>query len=132
MKNGTIGYLIKPQEGIVQRVRCNDWRDIYKWIGADTFDACTVTERRDAIYVDDEGLLKQQSNDNFFKCATYDAPLAGIGLMLGTDAEGDSVAPSIPWEQFKQMEFVKRAFMLNANTAMLAEFRYLDEILKRE
>lgn len=128
MKKGTIGYLIRPLERTIQRVKLDDYHGIYKWIAADCFDVCRLTQDGDYVYVDDEGLLKQQLRENFFQAATYPTPLAGNGLMMGTDDEGDSVDPKMTWEELKRTQFFKQATMLNSATALLSDFNYIEEI----
>jgi hypothetical protein len=49
--------------------------------------------------VDDEGLLKPQ--EGFFIYEGYRQPLAGNGLVLGTDEEGESVDPKMTLEELK-------------------------------
>jgi hypothetical protein len=46
----------------------------------------------EAIFVDDNGLLNNPVR--FFKYAGYEQPLAGKGLILGSDAEGDTIGAS--------------------------------------
>lgn len=61
----------------------------------------------DGIFVDDEGLLKNPQH--FFMHRNYPSPLTGKGLMLGVDAEGDSVAPGTDLETLrKDIVFVSR------------------------
>ena len=69
-----------------------DYKAIYPLLGVavDCF-TCVGIEQDDSIYVDDEGLLKPQIN--FFLYEGYNQPLAGNGLVLGTDEEGESVDP---------------------------------------
>ena len=46
----------------------------------------------EAIYVDDKGLLK--SPVRFFNIAGRERPLAGKGLIVGTDKEGNTISAS--------------------------------------
>ena len=43
----------------------------------------------ETLYVDDEGLYAE--NQRFFTWDGYPKPLAGRGLILGTDEEGESI-----------------------------------------
>jgi hypothetical protein len=133
MKTGTIGYLVIPSARTVQRVKCDDYRDIYVWVGCSAFD-CARLENGDAFFVDDEGLLVQQQPDNFFAIDGRD-PLAGNGLLLGCDSEGESVEPSIAWEDFKRQDIVQHAMIIAVqglgHAVVLSPFTYLDDILER-
>lgn len=71
-----------------------DYKDIYRHLGCSTFDLARIDEG-DGIFVDDEGLLKGPVY-NFFAIRGYTQPLAGKGLVLGSDAEGESIEPQIP------------------------------------
>lgn len=92
-------FLIDPTNQTIQTVDYNgDYRQIYEHIGAETFDAARFNAKGDAAFIDDEGLLKQP--EFFFSIQGYGDlpfghPLAGKGLVLGVDAEGESVSPSV-------------------------------------
>jgi hypothetical protein len=58
----------------------------------DTFTAVNL-DRGDAIFVDDDGLSKPC--DRFFLWRGYHEPLAGKGLVIGSDSEGDSQSPKM-------------------------------------
>lgn len=86
-------FLIDPHTLSITTVEWNgDYKHIYKLIEADCYDCARVSREGDGIFVDDEGLFKQ--DQRFFLHADYPNPLAGKGLMLGCDAEGESIAPS--------------------------------------
>lgn len=70
-----------------------DYHDIYKLIDCDTFTIAPITHRGDGIFVDDEGLFKP--DQAFFKHDGYPQPLAGCGLIMGCDEEGETVEPTI-------------------------------------
>ena len=88
-------YLIDPINKIVSVVDYNgDYQTINKLINSQRgFDAVYGFRNEDTLYVDDEGLL---TKENYCFEFTYDnghiAPLMGKALVLGTDAEGESVA----------------------------------------
>ena len=65
-----------------------DFRDIQEILGVDLF-TCIGLENGDTLYVDDEGLING-TNEFFFAPSLYPTPLAGKGLILGTDEMGDS------------------------------------------
>ena len=71
-----------------------DYKEIYKWIDARTFDVVTLNGYGDGMYVDDEGLLKR--SNHFFKVPVHNGKeytmqlYAGKSLILGLDSKGDS------------------------------------------
>jgi hypothetical protein len=80
--------LIDPFEQTVKEVDYSgDFRDIYKLIDAECFD-CARIKGTDGIFVDDEGLLNAPTH--FFEHSEYPSPLAGKGLIVGCDEEGES------------------------------------------
>lgn len=84
-----VGYLIDPFAQTVTPVEYDgDYRSIYKLIGCSTFTVASSSEGLDC-YVDDEGLLNGPTD--FFVFEDYPQPLAGKGLVLSHDEEGDSV-----------------------------------------
>lgn len=65
-------------------------KPIYDAIKADCF--CTVNlDDGDAIYLDDDGLFRE--GQEFFSVGNYPHPLAGRGVVLGSNDEGESRAP---------------------------------------
>ncbi len=97
--------LIDPFAREVTEVEYNgNWRQISKLIGCDLF-APVGLSSGDTIYVDDEGLFKQETA--FFMHRHYPQPLAGKGLILGTDGDGESVTPELTLLEHKaQIAFV--------------------------
>lgn len=86
-------YLINPFERKIMQVEHNgDYKEIYKLIEASTFDIARLPSG-DGIYIDDDGLFKE--DQQFFLHKGYGQPLAGMGLVLGSDEEGNSTSPSI-------------------------------------
>lgn len=86
--------LIDPHARTVTEVQHDGTLEgIYRAIGADC--VCTVSlGGRDAIFLDDDGLFRE--GQEFFAIGKYPNPLAGRGLVLGCDAEGESTAPKVP------------------------------------
>lgn len=91
--------LIDPFTMTVTEVEhdADNYQGIYDLISHETMRVDTFTcayskllKPGDAIFVDDNGLLKPC--ERFFKYAGYEQPLAGKGLVLGSDNEGDTVA----------------------------------------
>lgn len=86
--------LIDPHAQTVQSVEWNgDYKHIYQLIDCDCYDVARINKHGDGVFVDDEGLYKE--NQAFFVVDGYPQPLAGKGLILGVDAEGESVAPNV-------------------------------------
>ncbi len=84
--------LIDPFEMTVSEVDYGgEMADIYRLIDADLFTVAGFGEDGDGVYVDDEGLFK--GTQRFFKLDGYPQPLAGKGLVLGSNDGGESVAP---------------------------------------
>tara|TARA_B100000424_G_scaffold57448_1_gene41486 strand:+ start:2608 stop:3072 length:465 start_codon:yes stop_codon:yes gene_type:complete len=88
-------YLIDPIKREISVVSYNgDYQMINELINSQRgFDAVYGFRNEDTLYVDDEGLLLKENHAFEF---TYDnghtQPLMGKALVLGTDAEGESVA----------------------------------------
>lgn len=108
--------LIDPYKEEVTNVEYNgDYKQIYEHIQADCFTLVRLRDRDD-VFVDDEGLLKVTGATKFFMIEDYPQPLAGYGLILGNDGEGESVAAhhSVefyrPKVQFFDVEAVRRCF----------------------
>ena len=117
MKAATIGYLIKPLERTLQRVALFDYKDIYKAGGFDCFDLAIFNTKGDGVYVDDEGLLKDYTSSSFFFIQGTAHPLCGNGVVLGVDAEGESVEPTISFEAFAGCELAALVLRLDSIVA---------------
>jgi hypothetical protein len=76
-----------------------NYKSISKIIGCDIFTVVNINNDGDHIFIDDEGLIIEQDDQNYFWFDGYPQMLAGNGLVLGTDREGDSIEPcqSIDW-----------------------------------
>ena len=86
----TQGILVDPFARTVEPVEFEgNYRRITELIqcAPSPFDA-VYFPKRDVLYVDDEGLLKKPTN--FFMVSGYEQLLAGRGLFLGTDREGNT------------------------------------------
>ena len=85
--------LIDPKDNTIRTISYDgDYKTIYKFLDCRTFDAVYPFDNEDTIYVDDEGLLK---GANYHWTVLTDRgkliTLVGKGLVLGSDAEGESV-----------------------------------------
>ena len=74
--------------------------NIYDLVGCDIVEAPRVEDNGDAVYVDEEGLLKPQQN--FFVYDGYPQPLAGNGLLLGVNGRGESISPKTSIETVRR------------------------------
>ena len=81
-------FLIDPDQLTVDQIEFeySGIQDLYRVLGCDTFQVATSLENEDALYVDEEGLLK---NSKCFFHFSGTQPLAGKGLLAGTDDNGD-------------------------------------------
>lgn len=93
-------YLIDPFKREVTTVQYNgDYHHIYALIDCECFDIARINAKGDGIFVDDEGLFKEEQA--FFIVKGYGNPLAGKGLVLGSDDEGNSVSPHITLDELR-------------------------------
>ena len=101
--------LIDPAARAVSEVARpgKDFREIYGLIDADTFTVVAVSET-EALYLDDNGLLTDEPV-YMFKWRGYDSPLAGKGLIVGVDAEGEDVDTKMTVDEVSaQIEWLGR------------------------
>lgn len=90
-----------------------DWRKINRMIDAirGNFDVVRLYENGDAAFVDDEGLYVE--DQQFWIHRNYPTPLAGKSLLLGTDDEGESIAPQTSFDNLKDdIKFIGDRFEL--------------------
>lgn len=119
-------FLIDPKaQSITEVDYSGDYQDIYALIEADTFDVVRLYPTGDGAFIDDEGLLKEQ--EFFWVHRNYPGPLAGRGLVLGVDEEGESAAPAVTLQQlakditFTTLEHLKTMAALRVIAQMLRE-----------
>jgi len=105
-------FLIDPYEGSIEQVDYSgDYEDIYRLIDCQLFDCVRINRNGDTIYIDDEGLYRD--NQEFFMVEGYHSPLCGKALVLGTDKNGDSEAPKISLTKLKKMiTFIPSIFII--------------------
>lgn len=79
----------------------------YAAIGCDMVTVATYLDDGDSILVDDEGLLRSPAY--FFIYEDYPAPLAGNGLVVGCDEEGETVDAKADLEYIRsRVRFLSR------------------------
>lgn len=81
-----------PNKQVIEIELSGDY-SIADTIKAELFTAVGLDDY-DTIYVDDEGLINGNPH-GWFGVAGYPQPLRGLGLVLGCDDEGASIAPRI-------------------------------------
>lgn len=86
--------LIDPETQTVTELDFEgDFRDIQKTIGCSCFTCVHIDgDNQEAIFVDDEGLLKGSG----FVFEFLGQPLVGKGLIMGCDDEGESIGTPLP------------------------------------
>lgn len=119
-------YLIDPVARLVSLVECDyekrGIQAIYDLIDADMFEPAFIfNDTTDAVYVDEEGLLKGSHFERaYFLIGDNPQPLCGKGLVLGMDDEGETIAPETP------MESLRVRWLDNNTIAMLAKMNKND------
>jgi hypothetical protein len=79
--------LIDAVNRVIDEVEITDYKDIQKQIGCDTFESAhRFHDNGDTLYVDGEGLLNGTKHGFYFRGKL----LAGNGLVVGSNAEGDT------------------------------------------
>ena len=95
------GILIDPVTRTIEYVDvADDYKAIYPLIDASCFTVAPVIRdneyTEDGIFVDDNGLCSV--GKAVWESDLYPEPLVGKGLILGNDAEGNSITPTIDLE----------------------------------
>lgn len=93
------GILINPHEETITEVEYSgNYKEIYSLIDCRTFD-CVYLDNREVLYIDDEGLLVDETR--YF--TINNRVLAGKGLILGTDREGESADVGLTLQMVQDM-----------------------------
>jgi hypothetical protein len=98
--------LIDPiNETVIEVPYTGDYKQIYALLGIELFTTVELGgDNQETLFVDDEGLLHGETH--FFSLVgsdwKYAQPLAGRGLILGANDEGESVATDLTVEQVRQ------------------------------
>jgi hypothetical protein len=94
-------YRINVKDRKFSEVQIGNYKDIYPHLGeCVSLFQCVNVGKGDALYVDEEGLLKPQ--EHFFMYKGYPQPLAGNALLIGTGSKGESRAPKMSLEALKK------------------------------
>jgi hypothetical protein len=95
------GILIDVLKRSFTEVEVGDYKDIQKKVDCRAFDVVEFDKKND-VYVDDEGLLNLTSDTMFFMVDGYPNPLAGNGLILGINTKtGNSVNTTLTVDEVK-------------------------------
>jgi hypothetical protein len=90
--------LIDSKNKVVKQIEIGEhFTEISKAIDCEVFAAPHIMHNNDTLYCDDEGLLKNP--ENFFLLDSYPQPIAGTGLILGCDDEGESTDVSMSLDE---------------------------------
>ena len=77
-----------------------DWEDIGGLLDCRYFGVVRIDDS-ETLYVDDEGLYVE--NQRFFTWNGYPNPLAGRGLILGTNEDGESIDTDMEPEDVEKL-----------------------------
>lgn len=102
---GIDGFLIDPVAMQITKIKLpgqsrDNLSTMYKAIGCDLVEPVYMNRERDAVFVDEEGLLKNPTM--FFYIKDFHQPLAGRGVVVGCDSEGETISPrkvTLEWLQ---------------------------------
>ncbi len=102
-------YKINAKERTIEQIEAPTSEDggtieidfMLEQIGCHYFDVVRLDEG-DCIFVDDEGLLRSGIQPAF-GLSSYNAPLIGNALVIGSDYEGDSKQPKITLDKLTDM-----------------------------
>lgn len=87
-------FLIDPKTKTIQEVEYDgDYRHIYELGEFGCFEVVYFNTAGDSVFVDEEGMFKEDRH--FFIIEGYPQPLAGKGVVLGCDEDGETVAPTV-------------------------------------
>ena len=110
-------YLINPIKEEISVVDYNgDFHQILKFIDAELFDAVYPFKNADTIYVDDMGLMKPINHFFEVKCDNGNSQdLFGLGLVLGSNEEGESIDAQTTLKELKKRITFKGGAMIETN-----------------
>ena len=86
--------LINPQQESIRHISYDgDYKSIYRIIQCTTFEAVYLFDNGDTLWIDEEGLLRESNFAFDIKADNpkFNQTIMGSALILGTDAEGESI-----------------------------------------
>ena len=91
--------VINPfDETIEEAIYLGHYKEIYSFLECRTFD-CVYLDNREVLYIDDEGLLVNETR--YF--TINNRVLAGKGLILGSDKDGETADVGLTLQMVKDM-----------------------------
>ena len=112
IQGAVYGFLIDPQAQKISRIEMpadlrGNLDTMYQVIGCELVEVAYINDQRDGVFVDEEGLLKPQKY--FFFIEGGHQPLAGRGIVLGCDEEGETIAPTVTLDWLRaNVSFIER------------------------
>ena len=95
-------------------------KSIYNLVDCGTFDVVRIDDIN-SIYIDDEGLFIEDQLYFNYKGTTDSVSLAGNGLILGVDDEGETISPTLMLEEVEQaVTFLPKGFEINPSIEVTA------------
>lgn len=93
MSRGITAVLVDPYKEEVTDITydASDYKNIYPLLHCSCFTVVHLDDEDDML-VDDEGLLTVKPDTKFFRYKDYPQPIAGYGLIVGTDDEGETIS----------------------------------------
>ena len=93
---------------------------IYKFVDCRAFDVVNI-DQENTLYVDDEGLFVEDQLYFKYTGTTDSVSLAGNGLVLGVDEEGETTPPSLTLKEVqKAVTFLPKGFEINPSMEVTA------------
>tara|TARA_B100000700_G_scaffold103552_1_gene116885 strand:+ start:3070 stop:3444 length:375 start_codon:yes stop_codon:yes gene_type:complete len=114
METNMKAILIDVKNQLVKEVEHDDTLDnIYELIDCRTFDVVSI-DGKNSIYVDDEGLYREDQLYFEYFGTEHSVRLAGNGLILGLNREtGDSISPTLSVEEVEnKVRFIPSGFSI--------------------
>jgi hypothetical protein len=101
------GILIDPYQKSITEVFVEPYPAWKNLIEVDLICAVTVVwyegGAMETLWIDDEGLLNEKNQGPFFSVTTHPQPLAGKGIILGTDEQGETISTKYTVEQIEHI-----------------------------
>ena len=115
------GLLINPEDESITEIEIRKGggclQDLYDKIGCDCVDCIrhgiiltlSRVNKKDDIWIDDEGMLKADQRP-FWRLPLYQQDIAGRGVVLSVDDEGDCISHTLTAEQIEELKAVIRFY----------------------
>jgi hypothetical protein len=101
------GYLVDPYTKTIKEVYVSPYPAWKALIEVDMIEAVTIARYADGtmetLWIDEEGLLHDKADGPYIKVKTHPQPMAGKGIILGTDAQGETVNSKLPMNLVQQL-----------------------------